>query len=464
MATRDRAERTDAMKKSQLGALGLVAVVTFGLVGCGTSGTGPSSPTDQSSAPGGPSGPLSVMAWGSDEDKSSLKAIVDAYSAEFPEVKIDFQSGDCAVDLAACKQLIAGGTMPDVVIPHNSGIALESDLGILANLDPFIERDGLDMSRFAPAAVSGVQYNGSTWALPMGYHIEVMYYNKDLFDAAGIAYPPSDGSYTYDDVREWAKKLTKDASGKVSGDAGFDADNVVQWGLYNWPNSLNGYDPVLLANGGSVVDLNDPTKCTIESPAAVKTFQFLQDMMYTDHSMITPPLDQAQAGKYRFAKGEIGMLMGAGWMTDIMQTQGQGIPYDVAALPKGDAGNASIVNVHSWAVYEGSQAKETAWHFIKWAATDGARRAMGLIPANPDIVDEAFLNLPDQPEHNVDAFITPASWPLTMSPPEFGLHFAEISGQDGLAPIMESIYLNTAPAAQALNGACAKIQPLLDGA
>jgi len=148
-------------------------------------------------------------------------------------------------------------------------------------------------------------------------------------------------------------------------------------------------------------------------------------------------------------------------MTPIIQSQAPDLDYGVAALPSGDAGNASIVNVHSWAISGQSENKELAWHFLKWASVEQPQPAMGLIPANSAVLDAQFLSLPDEPADLQQAFIDPASWDLTVSPPEFARNFLELQSQDGLAPIMEQIYLNTASAADALEGACAKLEPIL---
>jgi multiple sugar transport system substrate-binding protein len=336
--------------------------------------------------------------------------------------------------------------------------------GVLENLDPYIEESGLDLNDFYPGALTGMTgfTDGSVYALPMGYHIEVLYYNKDMFDAAGLDYPPADGSYTWDDLREWAKKLTLDDDGNDAASPDFDPDDIVQWGMYIWPNTIAGYEPVMLAFGGSTMSVPDGQTCNLENPDSVRALQFIQDMMWVDHTAITPQVEQENAGKYRFAGGELAMLGGAHWMTPIINDQNPDMNYDVAPLPAGDAGNASVMHIHGWGVYSGSESKDLAWHFVKWVSTEGAGPEMGLIPAWRDLAtSDVFLGAEGEPDHLKEAFLDAAEWPLTMGPTAFNSKYEQINGPDGYGSAFESITLNEMPAAEALAGICDKVDAIM---
>lgn len=412
-----------------------------------------------------PSGTLSVAIWGSKQDIDSVQAVIAAYEEAFPNVVIDVQENACGENYAACKTLIAGGSMFDVFVPGNWSIQGMIQDGVVENLEPYIEASGLDKDDFYPAALSAMtgQIDGNVHALPMGYHIEVLYYNKDLFDAAGLDYPPADGSYTWQDVREWARKLTLDENGNNAESPDFDPDNIVQWGHYIWPAVIAGFEPILLAFGGSTMSVPDGQTCNLEHPDSIRAFQFIQDMMWVDHTAITPQVEQENAGKYRFALGELAMLGGAHWMTDIINDQNPDLNYDVAALPAEQAGNASVVHVHGWAFYSGSQNKDLAWHFVQWVSTEGAGPEMGLIPAYRDLaLSDVFLERPGEPEHLQEAFLEPADWPLTMGPTAFSDKYAQILGPDGYGLAIEAIMLNEMPAAEALAGVCEVVDAIMN--
>lgn len=444
--------------------MGLMAGAALGAGGLLTACDGAAGPGHDTGPVGAhPSGTLSIVSWGAATDHTSIRKIVNRYMKAFPKVTVKFTTGDCGIDIGACKKLIAGGTMPDVMVPHNSVLEAYAQSGVLTDLTPLIRRDEVAMSQFVTATHGGVtsRADGHVYALPMGYHVETMYYNKAMFDRAGLSYPPADGNYTYDDVRQWGLRLTLDKQGNDARSPKFDPKNIVQWGFYTAPMGTSGYDPILLAWGGSLLDPKNSRRCELSNGPTVRAFQFIQDLMWKDHVAVTPQLDAAQAGKYRFAANHVAMLSGAHWMTDIMIAQAPHLPYDVAPLPQGPAGHGSVVNVHGWGVYKGSSNVELAWHFVKWAATTGAGPAMGLIPAYRPIIGRDFLNAPHQPAHLKEAFIVPASWSTTISPPEFGPNYAELIGQDGIGPALTDIYFDKKPASKALAGSCKTVSRVI---
>jgi hypothetical protein len=102
---------------------------------------------------------------------------------------------------------------------------------------PLIEAEGFDTSDFYGPAVELNQYPDKTVGLPLGLFPSFTFYNKDMFDAAGLDYPThdfADASWNLDKLRELAMELTLDANGNNATSPDFDPENIVQWG---WDDS-----------------------------------------------------------------------------------------------------------------------------------------------------------------------------------------------------------------------------------
>lgn len=428
--------------------------------GCGESGDSSSDETT-----------LRVLVWGNNADITSIEEAAAGFSEAHSEIDVQFETGDCGVDYAACKTLIAGGTMADVFVTGSWNYFEAVNDGVLADLTPYLEADD-DVSRedFTASVIDALTspVDGNVYALPMGYNIQSLFYNKDMFAAAGLEEPPADGSYTYDDLREWAALLTLDSAGNNATSEEFDPDDIVQYGYFNFAAApiQPGYAPVLEAFGGGILDGDLRNECTADDPETIAGFQWLQDLMWADHSAITPQLHQEEPGFTRWVRGQVAMQQGSHEQVIAVQEQNPELNYDMAALPAGPAGNATLFQIHTWAVYEDSEVKDAAWEFVKYMATEGSGEQMGLIPAYRDVAQGPdFAEAEGEPEHLVQAQLEPAAWDLAITNTDPSAVWSTVEGQDGIGPALDEIITGRATAEEALSGICgSQIEPILDAA
>jgi multiple sugar transport system substrate-binding protein len=408
------------------------------------------------------------MLWGNDQDISSVKEAAEGFTTAHPNIKIEWESGDCGVDYAACKTLVAGGNLPDAFILGTWSYFDAVRDGVVEDLTEYLADSNTSVADFTPKVISDLTASdGGIYGLPMGYNIQSLFYNKDLFDAAGLAYPPADGSYTYDDLREWAKKLTLDGAGKNAAEASFDAEDVQQWGYFNYAASPipQGYTPVLAAFGGAILTGENRDVCSADSDETIAGFQWIEDLMWTDHTAITPQLQQEESGDARWIRGQVAMQQGSHEQVAAVQAQSPDMNYGIAALPKGPAGNATLYQAHVWSVAKSSEVKDAAWEFVHYMATEGAGKQMALIPAYKDLAEgEDFALAPNEPEGLVQAQIEPVEWPLTVTNTDPSGVSAIVTSQDGVAPAIEDIITGRKSAKEALGGICAsKLDALITG-
>jgi multiple sugar transport system substrate-binding protein len=420
----------------------------------------------------GPSGQLTVFMWGGPPDIDTYEAAIANYREAFPDVEIELvDAAGCGASYAACKTLIAGGTMADVFVPGSWNYNAMANDGVLEDLTPLIESDpDLALEDFHPVTVEAVTSlrDGQVVGLPMGFNIQSLWYNRDMFDAAGLAYPPSDGDYTWDDVRDWATLLTLDGEGNTPASADFDPARIDQWGFYNhfvWPWG-NGYDPILFAFGGSAMTLPDRQSCNLEHPDSVRAWQFIQDLMWTDHSTMKPDAHAEQVGFLRWVGGQVAMQQGSFEQAKLVEDQNPGLNYDIAPLPRGDAGNATVIQVHMWSIFSGSANKDLAWHLVSWIATEGSVGDFGsimtLIPAYRDFaLGEYFVDASYAPANTKAAQLDPLDWDLTTYPSMYNERTDQIQGSDGFGDALSAILNNKQSAEEALSGVCARVDAVM---
>jgi multiple sugar transport system substrate-binding protein len=188
---------------------------------------------------------------GSDEPTfAPQQAVVDEFNASQDkyELLLEIVDNEVAYDTLATQ--IAAGNAPDIVGPV--GIrGRDSFFGAWLDLQPFIDQYNYDLSDFDPALVDFymVQEEGQL-GIPFGIFPSFMIYNFDLFDEAGLNYPPAnygekyvwpDGTeaeWNMDTLRELAMVMTVDANGNDATSPDFDPENIVQFGFMNqWTDS-----------------------------------------------------------------------------------------------------------------------------------------------------------------------------------------------------------------------------------
>lgn len=446
------------MMHTRTSSLLVAATVLIATAGCSD---GDESSGDESSS-------IRVMTWGGPEDIASIEEAAAGFIEANPDIEVTFETGECAADYAACKLLIAGDNMPDVIVPGSWNYFELVQDGVLADLTPFIEETGYVLEDLTPTITSALTADdGSIYGLPMGYNVQSLYFNEEMFTAAGLAPPPADGSYTYEDMRGWAKTLTLDVNGNNADSPEFDPENVVQWGYANLavsPDYLQSTFPLLWAHGGGILGGADGTDCLIDSDESIQALQLLQDMMWTDHSTITPQLYQEEPGYLRWVNGSVAMQQGSHEQVFLVAEQNPGMAFDMAALPAGPEGNATLMQIHAWSIYEGSESQDAAWSFVDHMTTEGSGKQMGLIPAYQDVAQgEDFALAEGEPEHLVQAQLEPVEWPLAATNVDPDVLLSAIGTQDGIAPAIADIMANRQSAGDALSGICESVvDPLIE--
>ena len=173
---------------------------------------------------------------GNPEQIAAQEAVVEAFNSSRSDIqiKLEIVQNDVAYDTLSTQ--IASGNAPDIVGPVGIRGAHAFN-GRWQDLQPLVDAAGYDLTQWTQEQVDVWRTDEGLVGLPFGVFPTMMFYNRDLFDEAGLAYPPQefgedyDGKpWNWDTVREIGQFLTVDANGNDATSADFDPDNIIQFG------------------------------------------------------------------------------------------------------------------------------------------------------------------------------------------------------------------------------------------
>ncbi|MEC0184581.1 sugar ABC transporter substrate-binding protein [Paenibacillus peoriae] len=320
---------------------------------------------------------LTMTIWGSENEKKIYQERLDIVKQTYPDinVKLNLVAGDYDQKV---QTMIAGGTAPDIMMIAENYQAYASKKQIIA-LDDMIQTNNVNMSeRYSQDIVNLMKYDGKQYGMPDRAGAMVLFYNKDLFDKAGVKYPSKD--WTQQDLMNAAQKLTVKENGKT-----------IQWGYYPgswWPQWMQ----LIYQNGGSLFDQKG--KSTFNTEPVRNALQFMNDLTFKYGTGPTPTeiADMGNIGADPlFAQGKIAMETTGFWNIGSL-AKVEGINWDIASI-WGET-NAFF---NGFTITNASEHKEEAFKVIEALTTlDGQ---MPLIKAGQDapatkagLSSDEFLN------------------------------------------------------------------------
>lgn len=324
------------MKRRILSIL-LAAVVTAGtLLGCGSTkestGTDKAAEASEETAADTTSDteaatdaePVEItIAYPSDDGaEEKLNILIDEFNKSYPNIKVNYiliPFSSWPDYITKLKTMVAGGTGPDVARLAVEGIQSFVADGMALPFDDFIAENAdlmeeLGVNDIHPNINAPFQVDGKTYGFAWDWNNIVMFLNKDVFAEKNIELPGSD--WNKDKFLEIAQTLTYEKDGeKVYGTvAPTDYFTVTAW-LYN--------------NNASVLN-EDMTECTLNSPEAIETIQFLHDLVYKYE--VAPAPSAGLDTSNLFMNGQIAMLGNGRWSIASLANNNFE-DYDIQALP-----------------------------------------------------------------------------------------------------------------------------------
>src|SRR5215217_7846760 len=303
----------------------------------------------------------------SDRELGVIKDTVAEFEKTHPAIKVKVVGGISDDKIIAS---IRGGNAPDAVqsfTADNTGAFCNS--GGWIDLKDYMQRDGIEESMFGPASAEYTKYKDMRCALPMLADVYGLYYNKALFEKAGISEPPK----TMSELTEAAKKLTEKNSDGTLKVVGFDPAQ----GFYE--NAPAHYGPLF---GAKWVD--DSGKSALAAGGWDDFLTWSKDLIdFYGYDKLTRW--QAGAGEEfspqnAFERAKMAMAIDGEWRTAFIKNEHPDLDYGTAPMPVSDdhpeLHGAGYTTGNILGIPKNAKNKDAAWELMKWLATDEHAEAM----------------------------------------------------------------------------------------
>jgi multiple sugar transport system substrate-binding protein len=307
--------------------------------------------------------------------------------------------------------------------------------GRLLDLGPYMDKWGIKASDYVSTLMSPWRYNGKQYALPKDFGDLVLFYNKTMFQQAGLT-PPT----TWDEVKTDAQKLT---SGGVKG-LSLPADSA------RWNAILFEYGGKVLSSDGKTAVFNDSK--------AVDSATFYTDFQTKDGTSALPDTLGATWPGDAFGKQKAAMVIEGGWLIPYMHDTYPSVQYGSVKLPPGPSRQASLLFTNGWGCSARTKSPDACALFVKYMTGHDVQlqvlQSGFALPSRNDLANDPAITSNPDVKNLWDSAKFAVPW-------TFGPHEDKI--ESAMSDALTAIFLGKKSVKQALDDAVNDSNAALQG-
>lgn len=367
------------------------------------------------------------------------QTLIDAFEEANPGIKVELVTTPDSDYSQKVNTSLIGGTAADVILAFEADIQRFAENGLVEKLDDYVANtESFDMDDFVPAVQELTEDMNGIYGLPWTLAFEIMYYNKDMFDTAGLDYPTND--WTYEDFNEAAIALTIR-----------DGDNVTQWGADAltfrglWWSLIGAFGDDIYTDGQ--IDLGDGLAKAIE----------YQDKL-TNIDKVSPQPSSGGEMADLFASGRVAMSRNGSWM--IANYKDNEFNWDIAPLPTGDR-DYNALHTGFYTINANSEHKEEAWKFIEFMMSHEGQTMYSEIYNNVSALESVAA----EGAYQSEGVNGPTNWEtfdVAAETGRFGYVLINAGITNDLVSQFEAVILGEADLADVLENSVQRAQEQLD--
>lgn len=285
------------------------------------------------------------------------------FEAENPDIRIDLLLNPDQYE-STILRLIAANSAPDVMQLFEVTVPVLAQQGNIIDLQPLIAEQAFDLDDFITSTLTLAHHGEGLYGLGSDVNPQILYYNADLFEAAGVALP--DETWTWQDLLDAARALTADTN---------EDGRIDQWGAaWFWQPSGAWWVPALIQiwNNGGALYSDDLSETLLDSEAAIEAIEWWANLIHEER--VSPNAVELGAANPNalFQQGRLAIYLDGTW--NISSFEELPFTWDVAPIPANEAVEpTTFLHTSYYAISSTTQHPEAAWRWLSFITAPEAQ-------------------------------------------------------------------------------------------
>jgi multiple sugar transport system substrate-binding protein len=371
--------------------------------------------------------------WGVPWEVEINQRVIEVFEADYPHIQVEtvhYPYDNYFEELRP--KFEAGEPVADVLFWSEAPIDVPK--GYFMDLTPLMQAENYSLDDFFPGLLGHFKVSDGIYGLPRDSDTKVIFYNKRLFNQAGLPYPESD--WTWADLRTTSLALKEANVAEYS----FAYEVNTWWMIWMWQNGIQVFDNNL-----------SPTRTDLGEPGAAESVQFFADLTNVDQ--VTPPYElmvNSENIASLFKEGKLAMAFGNHALIPAF-AQVENLEWDVVELPQRKH-RANVAAGAGYVIAANTTQPEAAWTFLKFLSGFKGQAIFAeagvAVPARRSVAQsEVFMQ--QRPVHNAQVFLAEV---------EIGQPTPAFPGSNDIIALMDEALV---PVWQGQQEAASAINPLL---
>ncbi|MEH7083525.1 sugar ABC transporter substrate-binding protein [Neobacillus drentensis] len=314
----------------------------------------------------------------------AVEEIVKLFNKKYPNIKVKTELTPYGQYFQKLETAATGGALPDVMWMNGAHVEQYAEGKVILPLSDLAKKDNFSLDNYPKSLIDLYTVDGKVYGIPKDFDTTGLWYNKKIFDEAGVPYP--DETWDWNKLKEAAKKLTNKDKGI--------------WGYGALMGNQGGYYDFIWQNGGYIIS-DDGKSVGFDRPEAIEALKYNISFIKEGLSPTQAKMTETAASEL-FSSGKIAMMFDGPWMVPEYKNNPD---LNVAVVPKGKQ-RAVAIHGLSNVIAANTEHKDAAWKFVQFLSSKEAAEVYAktgtVIPAYNGTQDAWMQSVPTL---NLKAFI-----------------------------------------------------------